>query len=67
MDSVQNPIFWLGEKPDEKPTGNENSTHTPPIPHRHRAFDDGGAAPSTRASPADALRITFHIKPMAHV
>ena len=65
--SVQNPIFWLGKNPDEKPTGNENRTHTPPTPHHHRAFDDGAAAPSTRASPADALRITFHIKPMAHV
>ena len=57
------------KKLDEKSTGNENRTHTPPSPacRRHRAFDDGAAAASTRASPALALNITFHIKPMAHV
>ena len=53
-------FFW------EKQPKNENRTHTPPTPH-HRAFDDGAAAASTRASPALALNITFHIKPMAHV
>ena len=48
--------------------GNENRTHTPPTPHHHRVFDDdGAAAASTRASPALALRMTFHINPMAHV
>ena len=50
---------------------NENRTHTPPSParRRHRAFDDDGAAaaPSTRASPALADKMTFQMKPMAHV
>ena len=65
--SCKTRFFGWGKKPDEKSTGYENRTHTPPTPHHHRAFDDGAAAASTRASPADALRMTFHIKPMAHV
>ena len=56
-------FFW------EKLPKNENRTHTPPPPHaydaRHRAFKEED--PSTRASPALADRITFQMKPMAHV
>ena len=62
--TLQNPFFFGGETTEKR----EQNSHTPsPARRRHRAFDDGAAAPSTRASPADALRMTFQIKPMAHV